>query len=292
MQDEGPRIIAIASGKGGVGKTAITANLGVALGMLGKRVLMIDADVQMANLGLMLGMKERPISLQDVLLGHASPRDAVYNVRENVKFVPSGLSLEKMLRIDEERLGDIVAELARGMDFVLIDCPPGVGPDALAALNSAKEVMVLTMAEPVSVADAMKLAIFAERRLGLKITGVVVNMYKGMKNEMKEEEIQKLIQATVLTVVPEDPLLRRSSIEGVPVVIRHPDSPSSLAITGLAARLAGIAKSAVKPRKQSILDSIKNLFKGIHIIGRGNQLSNVRKGEERITASKNDHAKR
>ncbi len=282
MPDEETRIIAIASGKGGVGKTAITSNLGLALGMIGKRVLMVDADVQMANLGLMLGMENRPISLQDVLLGHADPRDAVYNVRENVKFVPSGLSLEKMLRIDEERLGDVISELSRNMDYVLIDCPPGVGPDALAALNAAKEVLVITMAEPVSVADAMKLAIFSERRLGLTVRGVVVNMYKGMKHEMKEDEIQKLVQAPVLSVIPEDPLLRRSSIEGVPVVVKHPDAPSSLAITGLAARLAGIAKPVQTKRKKSPFDAIMNLFKGISLFSHKPKLTDVRKGADKV----------
>ena len=280
--DEGPRIISIASGKGGVGKTALTSNLGIALGMLGKRVLLIDADVQMANLGLMLGMENRPISLQDVLLEHASPRDALYSVRENVKFVPSGLSLEKMLRIDEEKLADVVSELSRGMDFVLIDCPPGVGPDALAALNASKEVIVMTMAEPVSVADAMKLAIFAERRLGLTIRGAVVNMYKGMKHEMKEEEIEKLVQSPVLAVVPEDPLLRRSSIEGVPVVVRHPDAPSSLVITGLAAKLAGVARPVSVQRKKSGL-GIFNIFKGLSLFRHKPKLNDVRKGEEKFS---------
>ncbi len=277
-----PRIIAIASGKGGVGKTAVTANLGVALGMLGKKTLLIDADVQMANLGLMLGMEHRPITLQDVLMGNAEPIDAVYNVRENVRFVPSGLSLEKMMRVDEERMVEVIGRLATGNDFVLIDCPPGIGQDALAALHSAKETLIITMAEPVSVADAMKLAIFAERRLGLTITGAVVNMYKGMRHEMRADEIQKLIQTSVLAVIPEDPLLRKSSIEGVPVVVKHPDAPSSLVITGLAARLAGVAKvPVVRPRK-GFLESITNIFRKLSIFSHKPKLSDVRKGEEKI----------
>ena len=285
-----PRIIAIASGKGGVGKTAITANLGVALGMLGKKTLLVDADVQMANLGLMLGMEQRPISLQDVLLGNAEPIDAVYNVRENVKFVPSGLSLEKMLRVDEERMEEVIKKLSYGNDYVLIDCPPGVGPDALAALNSSKEVLIITMAEPVSVADAMKLAIFSERRLGLTITGAVVNMYKGMKHEMNANEIQKLIQTSVLAVIPEDPLLRKSSIEGVPVVIKHPDAPSSLVITGLAAKLAGVAKVQMPKPRKGFISSITNIFHNFPIFGHKHNLAVVRKGENKLgEVKKNEH---
>ncbi len=264
-----PRIIAIASGKGGVGKTAITANLGIALSMMGKKTLLVDADIQMANLGLMLGMEQRPVTLQDVLMGQVKPIDAVYNVRENVEFVPSGLSLEKMMRVDEEKLGDVIKELAKGHDFVLIDCPPGVGPDALAALNAAGEMLLITMAEPVSVADGMKLAIFAERKLSLDITGIVVNMYKGIKQEMKEREITKLIQFPILAVIPEDPLLRKSSIEGVPVTVKYADAPSSLVISSLASKLTGVSKNVRIERRVGILDAIKNIFKNIPIIGKG-----------------------
>jgi len=263
-----PRIIAIASGKGGVGKTAITANLGIALGMLGKKVLLIDADIQMANLGLMLGMEQRPVTLQDALMGTVKPIDAVYNVRENVEFVPSGLSLEKMLRVDEEKLGEVVAELSEGHDFVLIDCPPGVGPDALAAFHAANEMLLITMAEPVSVADAMKLAMFAERRLSMDMTGVVVNMYKGIKQEMKEREITKLIQLPLLATIPEDPLLRKSSIEGVPVVIKYPDAPSSLVIMSLASKLTGVSKVVKIEKKVGIIEAIKNIFTKLPIIGK------------------------
>lgn len=283
MVDE-TRIIAISSGKGGVGKTALTANLGVALGKLGKRVLLIDADIQMANLGLMLGMENRPITLQDIMMGNANPIDAVYNVRENVQFVPSGLSLEKMLRVDEENLSAVVKKLSSGYDFVLVDCPPGVGPDALAALHSAAEVLVVTMAEPVSVADGMKLAAFAERRLGLTITGVVINMYKDMKHEMKSDEIQKLIQSRVLAVIPEDPLLRKSSIDGVPVVIKNPDAPSSLVIFGLASKLAGIAKVPVVTKKSGgIIQKFMGIFKGMSFMKGKPRLSDVRKGEDKLT---------
>lgn len=88
------RIITLASGKGGVGKTSITANLGIALVQRGNKVLLVDADVAMANLSLLLGMQSSPITLHDVLLGEATIRDATYDGPGGVHFIPSGLSLD------------------------------------------------------------------------------------------------------------------------------------------------------------------------------------------------------
>lgn len=233
------RIIAVASGKGGVGKTSITANIGVSLAKMGKKVILIDTDMQMANLGLMIGMEGRPITLQDVLAGEASLMDAIYDGPGGVKFVPAGLSIEKFHRIDEDKLSDVVKQLAENADIVLLDTAAGIGSDVLTTLHSATEVIVVTMAEPVAVADALKLIMIAERRLGLDITGVVVEMYKGMKQEMTSKEIQKALQTEVIAVIPEDPRFRECSLEGNPVVIKYPTSEAGKAVINLAAKLIG-----------------------------------------------------
>jgi septum site-determining protein MinD len=256
------RVIAVASGKGGVGKTTLTANLGVAMAKLGKRVLMIDTDMQMANLGLVLGMEGRPITLQDVLLGEASVRDAVYDAPGGSKFIPSGLSIEKFKRVDEEKIVDIVKDVSKDFDVILLDTAAGIGPDVLATLHAAEELLVCTMAESIAVADSFKVILVGERRLGMKIIGVTVDMVKGMKQEMQPKEIQKTLQTDILAIVPEDPHMRECSLEGVPVVIKYPTAPSAVAITNLAARLLGVAPPVIveAKKKSSIEEFIEQLM--------------------------------
>jgi septum site-determining protein MinD len=255
------RVIAVVSGKGGVGKTAIVSNLGLALARLGKKVIMVDTDMQMANLGLMLGMEGRPITLQDVLLGEAGLMDAVYDVQHTARFVPSGLSMEKFKRVDEDKLVGVINELSKHADIVLLDTPAGVGPDVMATLRASQEVLVVTMGEAVAVADAMKVMLVAERQLGLKIIGIVVNMFKGLKQEMNAKEIKKTLQSEVLAVIPEDPKLREHSLEGVPVVVKSPTSPSSLIINELATKIAGVEAGALPTEKKpGLLDKIKALL--------------------------------
>src|SRR3989344_3148945 len=120
------RVIALASGKGGVGKTTITANLGIALAQRGQRVLLIDADIAMANLSLILGMHSSPITLHDVLLGEASIQDAIYDGPAGIAFIPSGLSLESYRRVDSERLEQVVESIKDQFDFILLDAPAGI----------------------------------------------------------------------------------------------------------------------------------------------------------------------
>ena len=254
------RIIAIASGKGGVGKTSLTANIGVALAKMGKNVIIVDTDLQMANLGLILGMEGRPITLQDVLSGEASLHDVIYDGPGGVKFVPAGLSIEKFRRVDEDKLADVVKELAKDVDIVLLDTAAGVGDDVLTSLHAANEVLVVTMAESVAVADALKLIMIAERRLGLDIIGVVVEMYKGLKREMTAKEIQKTLQTDVIAVIPEDRTFRECSLDGFPVVLKAPESDGARAVINLAAKLIG-APPPMMQKKPGFIDQLLSLLR-------------------------------
>lgn len=260
------RIIAISSGKGGVGKTAFTANLGIALGKLGKSVLMIDVDIQMANLALMLGMEGRPIAIQDILVDEANALDGVYDVIPNVKLMPAKLSTDKLEKLPGEKFANMITSVIQAVnpDIVLLDTAPGMDEETLVPLSIANEVLVVTMPEPVSVADSMKIISLAEGRLSKDITGAVVNMVKNLSGEMSIKEIGKTLGVDILGVVPEDPDLRRYSLEGKAVMLEKPDSPAAIAIMNIAAKLVGVAPPVPeKPKKKSFLSSLFRIFKGL-----------------------------
>ncbi len=238
------RVIAVISGKGGVGKTTITANLGVALAKRGLKVCVVDADVAMANLSLILNMQNSPITLHDVLLGEAVVEDAIYDGPANLKFMPSGLSLESYRRVDSERLQSVIQSIKPNYDFVLLDCAAGIEKNVIAAISASDEVLLIAMPTSSSIADVLKAKITASR-LGVKCIGVIVNFVRGEKGEIKKEEIMTMLELPVLASIPYDDEMRRSTMRDkpVPLLILNPRSSSAVAIQKAAAKIAGLPVS-------------------------------------------------
>ena len=135
------RAYTIASGKGGTGKTTVTVNLGTALAQLGKETIIMDADIGMANLGLILGLEDVPVTLHEVLAGKASITEAIYEGPHGVKVVPSGLSLQGFQQANPEKMRDVMRDLVSRCDFLLIDAPAGISRDGVIPLAIADEVI-------------------------------------------------------------------------------------------------------------------------------------------------------
>uniref|UniRef100_A0A7C3RCL2 Septum site-determining protein MinD n=1 Tax=Archaeoglobus fulgidus TaxID=2234 RepID=A0A7C3RCL2_ARCFL len=238
------RTITIASGKGGTGKTMITANLGVALARLGHDVTIVDADIAMANLELILGMEGLPITLQNVLAGEARIDEAIYVGPGGVKVVPAGVSLEGLRKANPERLEDVLTQIMENTDILLLDAPAGLERSAIIAIAAAQELLLVVNPEISSITDGLKTKIVAER-LGTKILGVVINRITTLGIEMAKNEIEAILEAKVIGLVPEDPEVRKAAAYGKPVVLRAPDSPASRAITELAEVIGGKAKKRI-----------------------------------------------
>ncbi len=147
------RAYTITSGKGGTGKTTVTANLGVALAQYGRETCVVDTDIGLANLGLVLGLSETPVTLNEVLTGEAPVQDAIYEGPYGLMVVPGGLSLQRFQDVDPERLKDVVCDLTDICDFLLLDAPAGIGPDAVVALTAADEVLLVVNPEIASIVD-------------------------------------------------------------------------------------------------------------------------------------------
>jgi septum site-determining protein MinD len=246
------RVIAVASGKGGVGKTTITANLGVALSTYGEETLVLDADVAMANLELILGMEGKSVTLHDVLSGDAEIEEAVYEGPGGVKVVPAGISLEGLRKIKLDRLENALLKLVENVDILLIDAPAGLEKDALAAIAAAQEMILVTTPEVPSISDALKTKIVANK-LGVEITGVVINREMHDKTFLTINEIETILEVPVIAVIPDDPEVSRAAAFGEPLVVRNPKSPTSNAIMQLAADLIGESYQPIEPDKKGVI---------------------------------------
>lgn len=253
------RVITIASGKGGVGKTTLTANIGIALAMREKKVLLVDADVAMANLSLLLGMQSSPITLHDVLLGESSVKDAIYDGPQGVNLIPSGLSLESYRRVDSERLESVIKSVAENYDYVLLDAPAGIEKNVMSAISAGEELLLVTMPDSPSIADVLKTKIVAQR-LGSKPIGVIINFIRDEKGEVSSDDIMKMLELPVYGRIPYDPEVRRSFMQEKvsPVIIRRPDAPASIAMQKTAAKLAGLPVEFETARKTNFITRLLN----------------------------------
>lgn len=260
------RVITIASGKGGTGKTFLTANLGIALAQMGKSVLLIDADIAMANLSLILGMQSSPITLHDVLLGESSVMDSIYEGPEGIELIPSGLSLENYRRVDSERLKSVINLLKDKYEFILLDAAAGIEKSVLSSLSAAQQVLIITEPTPPSIADALKTKSIAQK-LKANPIGVVSNKVHREKGEVTKEEIMETLELPCYGEIPYDEEVRKSFYEkrGQPVIIRKPSAPASKAVREIAQKIVGKEASEETENteeKESIFKRIlKKIFK-------------------------------
>jgi len=254
--------ITVASGKGGVGKTTISANLGVALAEFGKDVTILDADIEMANLELLFGMEGMVTTLHKVLAGKAPASEAIYKGPAGVKIIPAGISLEGLRNADPDVLETVLEEIMEQTEILILDAPAGLGKSAITSLAVGQELLLVANPEISSMSDALKTKIVA-KKLGAHVLGVVLNRAGSDTTDLTVEEVQTILEATVIAAVPEDPEVRRSSAAGVPLVIKAPNSPAATAIKKLAGDLIGekyIPPTA--PKESFIKRFVGGLFGG------------------------------
>jgi septum site-determining protein MinD len=254
--------IAIASGKGGTGKTTISANLSVALSKFGKDVIVLDADIAMANLELVMGLDGKPITLNDVLAGSASVEQAIYEGPGGVKVVPAGVSLDSFKKAKPEKLLEVLSKLHELGDIIIIDCPAGIGKEALTAISTAEHLILIVNPEISSISDALKVVAIA-RRFETNILGTIINRTTMDDSELSSKAIETILEVPILGVIPEDPNVRRCAAFGEPIVIRYPNSPASQDIMQIAARLTGREYIPKQTEEKSFIKKfIKGLFGG------------------------------
>ncbi len=232
------RLICVSSGKGGVGKTTVTANLGAALTQFGKDTVVVDANLTNPNLGFHLGVPLYPKTLHDVLRGEAHISEATYLHNSGLKVIPAGLSIEDLKSTSPNKLGGVLLDLVGEPDVVLIDSAAGLGREAIKAIESSDELLLVTNPNLPAVTDALKTANIAEE-CGTKVLGVVLNRIRKSPSELSVEEVEAMIGHPVIATIPEDKKVAESLAMKSPVVHHRPDSSAATELKKLAAHLSG-----------------------------------------------------
>jgi flagellar biosynthesis protein FlhG len=245
------RIYAVTSGKGGVGKTNVTANLATVAARAGKRVLIIDADLGLANVEIVMGLKPR-YHLGDLLDKGLTIGDVLVEGPPGVMLLAAGSGVESLTRLSDEQKRQFVHALdpiEEMFDVVLIDSGAGIGDNVLFFVGAAQEAILVVSPEPTSLVDAYATVKVLSQQAGVRTFNVIINP---VVDEMAARGVfqkltavtSKFLEARVrhLGYIPRDENLHRAIMAQRPVCEMFPSSPSARAIAAIAERLLG-AKS-------------------------------------------------
>lgn len=247
-----PRVVVVTSGKGGVGKTTTTANIGLSLARLGFRVVAIDADVGLRNLDLLLGLENRVnYTAVEVLNGDARLDQALVRDKRWPNFqllciskprskLPLGFGGKALTWVVESLKSTSPSQTTNPPEFVLIDCPAGIDAGFITAITPANEAVVVTTPDITSLRDADRVTGLLEcdgiRDVKMIVNRVRTDMIKG-EDMMSVLDIQEMLGLELLGVIPDDSEVIRSTNRGYPLVLNQTPSLAGLAFEQAAWRL-------------------------------------------------------
>jgi septum site-determining protein MinD len=238
------RIIVITSGKGGVGKTTCTANLGMALARLGKQVALMDADFGLRNLDLLLGLENRVVyTALDVVSGQCRLDQAlVKDKRQNqLALLPAAQSRDKDA-ITPDQMKQLALALAQKFDYVLVDCPAGIEMGFRNAIAAAQEAIVVTTPEIAAVRDADRVVGLLEANR-IKTIHLIVNRIRPAmvqaNDMMSVQDVQEILSIPLMGIIPDDERVIVSTNKGEPLVLAENISLPGMAFNNIALRLEG-----------------------------------------------------
>jgi flagellar biosynthesis protein FlhG len=240
------RVIAVTSGKGGVGKTNLTANLAVLAGRAGKRVLIIDADLGLSNVEIVFGLKpHRHVGM--LLDGSRTMEEVLVQGPPGVRILPGSSGIQSLTTLDEQQKLRLCASLDRVedlFDLVLVDSGAGIGDNVLFFVGAAQEALLVVSPEPTSLVDAYAVVKVLSQQAGVQHFSVVVNP---VVDELQARDIFPKLSAVTsrflsahvrhLGYIPRDENLHRAIMAQRPVVESFPLSPASRALNNISEKL-------------------------------------------------------
>lgn len=269
-QNQRARIIAITSGKGGVGKTNIAANLGISFALLGKRVLVFDADLGVANMTVVLGMIPPPrYNLYHVVTGEKTLKEIVVDGPGGVKYITGTVGVTKMANLTHKRRKELIEELNEldtMTDLIIIDTAAGLSANTLGFVLAADDVILLTTPEPTAIAAAYGIVKMASAKdLEGSIKLVVNRIFNIMDGKRVAERIVNIagqflsMRLEKLGYMLEDPLVGKAVRAQKPFLIAYPHSKATSCIHHIRNRLAKIPEPK---RRRGIAGLFKGLLRG------------------------------
>ena len=255
------KVYVIISGKGGVGKTTSSINIGLSINELGKEVIIVDANTSTPNVGLHLGSPIVPIHLNHVMNKKARVEEAIYEHESGTKIMPASLSISESDNDNYTKLPEVTKKLRKISDYVILDSAAGLGDEAKSAMKASDEIIVITNPEISAVTDALKTIKMAEQ-MDKKVLGVIINRHEGKKWEMDFPTIRDMLEVPVLGIIPEDDSIKESQNMKRGVVHTHPRSKAAKAFRKIARRILGPefareeAKKKASEEKESKKQSI------------------------------------
>ncbi|MFC4022645.1 septum site-determining protein MinD [Oceanobacillus longus] len=236
--------IVITSGKGGVGKTTTSANIGTALALMDKKVCLIDTDIGLRNLDVVMGLENRIIyDIVDVIQGRCKLKQALIKDKrfDYLSLLPAAQTSDKTA-VTTSGMKEIVTELKQEYDYIIIDCPAGIEQGFQNAIAGADRAIVVTTPEKSSVRDADRIVGLLEKEDMKESPRLVINR---IRNHMMKsgdmidvDDIVQLLSIDLIGIVIDDDEVIKASNKGEPIAL-SPNSKASLAYRNIARRILG-----------------------------------------------------
>ncbi len=240
------QVIAITSGKGGVGKTSVSVNLSTAMAMGGRQVMLLDGDLGLANVDVMLGLQPSR-NLSHVLEGLCTLEDTLLAGPAGLTVVPASSGRKNMAELTRAENAGLIrafSELSRPLDVLVVDTAAGIADSVISFAQAAQEVVVVICNDPASLTDAYALIKVLNRDHGVERVQVLANMVQSLTEAREVHENLRRVAERFLDItlnfmgfVPQDEWLRRAVRRQQAVVQAYPNSAASLAFMQLAKKV-------------------------------------------------------
>ena len=258
-------VIVITSGKGGVGKTTTTANVGTGLARIGKKVVLIDTDIGLRNLDVVMGLENRIVyNLVDVVEGNCRIKQALIKDKKypQMYLLPSAQTRDKTA-VSPEQMQKLTEELKEEFDYILLDCPAGIEQGFKNAIAGADRAIVVTTPEVSAIRDADRIIGLLEANEIMEIELIINRLRMDMVKRgdmMSVEDVCDILAIPLIGVIPDDENIVISTNQGEPIV--GTSCLAGRAFADICRRVAGEKVGFLNlEEKQTMLEKLRSLFK-------------------------------